>query len=115
MAADRTLVVDLDGTLIRSDMLFETFWSGVSRNWRTPFAAFQSLANGRAALKQRMSQVGPVDVGTLPYNPSVLDYIARWRAGGGRTALVTAANQQIADQIAEHLGMFDEVHGSDAC
>lgn len=114
MAFDRTLVVDLDGTLIRSDMLFETFWSGVSRNWRTPFTAFQSLAAGRAALKQRMSQVGPVDVGTLPYNPSVLDYIARWRAGGGRTALVTASNQDVADQIAEHLGVFDEVHGSDA-
>src|SRR5262249_51625447 len=107
------LVVDLDGTLIRSDLLFETFWSAFSKSWTAPFDAAQSLRHGRAALKQRLSELGSVDVATLPYNQEVLAYIHRWRADGGRTALVTASNKKLADAIAAHLGVFDEVHGSD--
>lgn len=110
---DRTLVVDLDGTLVQSDMLFETFWSACSRRWTAPFHALRSLAGGRAALKHHLSQDGAVDVSSLPYNQSVIDYIALWRAEGGRTALVTATNERIARQVADHLGVFDEVHGSD--
>lgn len=107
------LVVDLDGTLIRSDMLFECFWSSFSRDWRTPLWAVAGLARGRAALKARMAQCGAPDPATLPYTPEVLDHIKAWRDAGGRTALVTAADQSLADSIADHLGLFDEVHGSD--
>ena len=110
---DTVLVVDLDGTLIRSDMLYESFWSGFARDWRTPFWAIAGLARGRAALKARMAQCGTPDVTTLPYTQPVLDHIAAWRAKGGRTALVTAADQSIADAVATHLGCFDDVHGSD--
>jgi len=112
--AQKYLVVDLDGTLIRSDMLYESFWSAFSLRWTTPFSAARRLVDGRAALKAQLSTQGPVDVASLPYNTAVLDYIADWRAGGGRTALVSAANQMHADRVAAHLGLFDEVHGSDA-
>jgi 4-hydroxybenzoate polyprenyltransferase/phosphoserine phosphatase len=107
------LVVDLDGTLLRSDMLFETFWSSFSRDWSTPLAAAAALTSGRAALKARLARTAQVDVATLPYNPEVLAYIEAWRAHGGRTTLVTASDAAIANAIADHLGLFDEVHGSD--
>ena len=107
------LVVDLDGTLIRSDMLYETFWSAFSRDWRTPVQAMAGLLQGKAALKARLAGLGMPDPATLPYTPEVLDDIRRWRDAGGRTALVTAADQSIADAIAAHLNLFDEVHGSD--
>ena len=107
------LVVDLDGTLVRSDMLYESFWSAFSRDWRTPLAALAALARGKAALKARLATLGAPDPATLPYSAEVLDEIARWRAEGGRVALVTAADQSIAHAIANHLGVFDEVHGSD--
>lgn len=107
------LVIDLDGTLIRSDMLYESFWSSFARDWRTPLRAVLALSNGRAALKERMAECGIPDPATLPYTPQVLDHIRAWRASGGRTALVTAADQSIADAISNHLGLFDETHGSD--
>lgn len=111
---DRVLVIDLDGTLVRTDMLFETFWSALGRSWTAPVMALRSLLlSGRAALKKDLTEAGPVEVASLPYNDEVLDYIRAWRAGGGRTALVTASHQDLADQVAEHLGIFDEVHGSD--
>lgn len=107
------LVVDLDGTLLRSDMLFESFWSALGQNWQSPIKATQSLLNGKAALKRYLSGVARVDVATLPFDPDVIAYIEEWRSQGGRTALVTATDSTIAQSIADHLGLFDEVHGSD--
>jgi len=107
------LVVDLDGSLIRSDMLYESFWAGMAEDWRTLPAALAALPRGRAALKQAMAGRTRLEPDRLPYNPAVLDYIARWRAAGGRAVLVTAADDSLARAIADHLGLFDEVHGSD--
>lgn len=107
------LVVDLDGTLIRSDMLFESFWSAVSANWRIPFSSLVALTRGRAELKQHLRAASRVDPATLPYDADVIAYVKAHKAQGGRCALVTASDQAFADQIAAHLDLFDEVHGSD--
>ncbi|MCA0042880.1 UbiA family prenyltransferase [Celeribacter litoreus] len=107
------LAVDLDGTLLKSDMLYESFWSAASQNWRSALRAVTALADGKAALKRALAQSAPVDVETLPYNAEVLAYIANHRAEGGQVALVTATDQDIADRIAAHLGVFDAVYGSD--
>jgi 4-hydroxybenzoate polyprenyltransferase/phosphoserine phosphatase len=112
MDGNGVLVVDLDGTLVRSDMLYETFWAAFSKSWTTPLAAVAALAGGKAALKRRMADMAEVDAAALPYNEAVLLYVKSWRTGGGRTALVTASDQAVAQRIAEHLGLFDEVHGS---
>ncbi|WP_111734853.1 UbiA family prenyltransferase [Roseovarius amoyensis] len=107
------LVVDLDGTLIRSDTLYETFWAGMAEDWRTLFTALSALGQGRAALKRRLALRARLDPERLPYNQAVLDHIQAWRKNGGRTVLVTAADESLAQAIADHLELFDEVHGSD--
>ena len=107
------LVVDLDGTLLRSDMLFEGFWSALGRDWRSPLRSVLALKDGRAALKRYLAAASAVDVATLPYDAKVIAYIEAWREPGGRTALVTASDREVAEAIAAHLGIFDEVHGSD--
>lgn len=107
------LVVDLDGTLIRSDTLYETFWAGMADDWRTAFVALAALRHGRAALKRRLAERAPLDPERLPYNDAVLEHIRDWRTAGGRAVLVSAADEGIARTIADHLGLFDEVHGSD--
>jgi len=109
----RVLVVDLDGTLIHSDMLFESFWSALGRDWRTPFAALRALATGRAALKRRLAAAADHDPAALPYNGAVLDYARNWRSAGGRVVLVSAADDGLVQKVAAHLGLFDEAHGSD--
>lgn len=109
----RVLAVDLDGTLLRSDMLYETFWSAMGRNWTTLPRALLALQGGKAGLKTRLNALADVDCTTLPWNEDVLAYIRQWRADGGKTALVTASNAALAQRVADHLGLFDEVHGSD--
>jgi len=107
------LVVDLDGTLLRSDILHECFWAAFSRDWRSLVFAALALFSGRAHLKAHLAQAACLDVASLPYDAGVIAYIDNWRSIGGRTALVTASDQAIAQAIADHLGIFDEVHGSD--
>lgn len=107
------LVVDLDGTLLRSDMLFESFWSAFGRDWRGRFLSVAALSGGRASLKRHLANASAVEASTLPYDQEVIAYIEAWRWSGGRTALVTASDSDFAVAIAEHLGIFDEVHGSD--
>lgn len=114
MARDVTLAVDLDGTLIRSDMLLEGFWAAVAYDWTLPFRAAGWLLRGRAHLKERVAARQMHAIGALPWTQEVLDHAAAWRAAGGRTALVTASDQTIAQAVADHHpGLFDEVHGSD--
>lgn len=108
------LVADLDGTLLRSDMLHESFWDGVSRDPRVLLAALAAVTRGKPALKACLAERSGILPATLPYEPRVIALLEAWRAAGGRTALVTATDARLAQQVADHLGLFDEVHGTDA-
>ncbi|WP_370205666.1 UbiA family prenyltransferase [Pararhodobacter marinus] len=112
-ATERVLAVDLDGTLVRSDMLYESFWAAMAQDWRTPWIALRGLSGGKAVLKARLAAMALPDPATLPYDAAVLDEIRHWHEAGGRVALVTAADSRVALAIADHLDLFDEVHASD--
>ena len=109
----KTLAVDLDGTLLRSDMLLESFCSALGRDWRMTILSIAALTGGTASLKRQLAAISAMEVATLPYDQKVIAFLNEWRASGGRTVLVTASDQVFADAIADHLGIFDEVHGSD--
>lgn len=112
-AQTAVLVVDLDGTLLRSDILHESFWAALARHWWAPVAALRALAaGGKPGVKRRLAELGAVQPERLPYDEGVLALLRQWRAAGGRTALVTAADAGLAQQVAAHLGLFDEVHGT---
>lgn len=107
------LIVDLDGTLVKTDLLFESFWSAISNNFFAAIIAVFSLRKGRAAFKRNIVSKSDIDVTTLPYNQKVIDYIKEWNSTGGKSLLVTASDQNIADRIGQYLNLFDEVFGSD--
>lgn len=110
----KVLAVDLDGTLISSDMLHESLWATLGRS---PIGLFKALggfvSGGRAGLKSALSETADVDVALLPYNEVVLEEIRAARARGLQVVLATASDRRFADAIAEHLGLFDEVIASD--
>jgi 4-hydroxybenzoate polyprenyltransferase/phosphoserine phosphatase len=107
------LVVDLDGTLLKSDMLHESFWSAIGLDWRTPFSSALKLLQGRATLKEFLSEKSQIDISLLPFDNDVIEFIKSHRKQGGRVALVTATHISLAKRIAKHLKIFDEVYGSD--
>ncbi|MFN4278682.1 UbiA family prenyltransferase [Thermosynechococcus sp.] len=104
------LVVDLDQTLLKTDILFECFWFC----WRQAPQTWLSINSWkRAPIKRLLATACPLDVATLPYNPEVIQYIQAWKAKGGKAALATATDQILAEKVAAHLGFFDAVYGSD--
>ncbi|MDA8454906.1 UbiA family prenyltransferase [Acidovorax sp. GBBC 3334] len=107
------LVVDLDGTLLLTDMLHETSLQLVrDAPWKA-LALPLWLAGGKAALKRRIAQQVRMAVVTLPYNQPLVDWLRAQRAGGRQVVLCTASDQVLADAIAAHLGCFDLVMASD--
>jgi 4-hydroxybenzoate polyprenyltransferase len=106
------LCVDLDGTLIRSDMLFESALSLLRRNPLYLFSFVLWLVRGRAHLKREIARRAEVDPATLPYDQRIVDWL-RAEAGLRPRVLCTASDAGLAQGIAAHLGLFDEVMASD--
>lgn len=107
------LVVDLDGTLIRTDMLHESALKVLrDKPWETLRIPYW-LSRGKATLKQRLARRTEFDPGALPYNSELLHWLKEQRAAGRRLILCTASDRSIAVAIAEHLGLFEEVMASD--
>jgi 4-hydroxybenzoate polyprenyltransferase len=107
--ADCPLVVDLDGTLLRSDMLVESAFAFFKGNPQRLLAPVFWLKDGKANLKSKLAEAAPIDVTILPYDPRVLSFLEQERARGRRLILATASHQNYADDIASHLGLFDRV------
>lgn len=110
--AVRPLVVDLDGTLIKSDMLVESFLHLSAKAPVRALKAVGKLAEGKAALKARLADEAVLDVATMPVNAAVSAVIEERRSQGGKIILASAADLRYVKQLAEHLGWFDDVLGT---
>ncbi|NTV92096.1 MAG: UbiA family prenyltransferase [Chlorobiaceae bacterium] len=105
----KPLVVDLDGTLIKTDLLYQSLFSYVKRYPLALPAPFVWLSKGKSRLKEELARHVDIDVSVLPYNQEVLEFIKAEREKNRRIILATASHRIHADRIAEHLQVFDEV------
>lgn len=107
------LCVDLDGTLIRSDLLLESFLALIKGN---PFYLLLVpfwLLGGKANLKAQIARRISLDPAHLPYQAEFLDWLKQERAKGRSLWLCTASHETLAREVARHLGIFDGVMASD--
>ena len=107
------IVVDLDGTLIHTDMLHESAL-GILRNRPLDVLRMPAwLVSGKAVLKRELAGRSACSPASLPYNTDLIEWLREQRAGGRRLILCTASDQAFATAIAAHLEVFDEVMASD--
>jgi len=108
------LVVDLDGTLIKTDLLWESLARLLRRN---PFQLFPILfwwtTRGRAFLKKQLAARVTIDPATLPFNEPFLAFLRKQKKAGRKLVLAPASDRAMAMPVANHVGLFDEVLGSD--
>jgi 4-hydroxybenzoate polyprenyltransferase len=108
------LCVDLDG-LMRSDVLLESLLLLVKRNLLYALLAVSwLLRGGKARLEAELAARVAVNPAALPYNTELLAWLRTERAGGREIWLSTAADEQLATKVAEHLNLFDGVIASDS-
>ena len=71
------------------------------------------LSRGKAVLKMELARRARFDPATLPYNLEFLDWLREQKNCGRFLILCTASHVAIAEAIASHLDIFDEVLASD--
>ncbi|MCP3982877.1 MAG: UbiA family prenyltransferase [bacterium] len=107
------LVVDLDGTLVATDTLWECTLALLRERpgsaWALPFW----VLGGRARFKSELAARVCPDAAGLPYRPEVLAYLQAARTGGRPVVLATASHQRTAQAVADHLGIFHAVMASE--
>src|SRR5579872_7193701 len=107
------LCVDLDGTLLRTDTLYECLLDVLRQSPLALLLVPWWLLRGRAYLKRRLAAACVFDPDSLPYRADLLADLRAARAAGRTLALATAADEAIARAIAAHLGIFERVFASD--
>ncbi len=110
---DAVIAVDLDGTLTLTDTLHESALSLLRDRPLDVLALPFWLLGGKAAVKAKVAERIDLDVAALPYNSSLIEWLKEERAAGKRIVLCTATDRRVAQSIANHLGLFDDVLASD--
>ena len=108
------LCVDLDGTLIKSDLLMESLFALLKINPLSLFLLPFWLLKGKANLKHQIAIRAEIDIASQPINKAFVDYLIQQKSSGRRLILATASNKKYAQQVAEHFAFFDQVLASDA-
>jgi len=104
------LFVDLDGSLLLTDSLYESLFIFLKKNFLNIFLIPFWLFRGRAFLKYKLSENVTLNPVLLPFNVEVLRFL---RTQSKRDVfLCTAANERIANIIADYLGGFAGVIAS---
>ncbi len=113
LRAGVALCVDLDGTLVKSDTLLDTVLV-VARQQPLELRHVPGwIAEGRAAFKRHLTDLVELDVEFLPYNRPLLEYLRQQYGEGRAIYLATAADKELAERVAAHLGIFAGVLASD--
>jgi len=103
------LFVDLEGSLLKSDLLWEGLFALIkNRPWYTLVIPFWALA-GRSGLKARLAARISLDASELPYNSELVEIIRAERAVAARIVLTSTCAQDWAKDVSAHLGLFDDV------
>ncbi len=111
------ICVDLDGTLIATDSLWESILSIALRRPVALFSVAAALGAGKIAFKQVVARNASVNAARFPYRPEVIEYLREQKAAGRTIVLVTAAHASVAQAVAAHLpDLFDDVFSTtDTC
>ena len=107
------LVVDLDGTCMKTNLLLESLLALLQQKPQYVFVLPLWLLRGRAYLKQQIARRVSLHVSLLPYRKEFLHYLETQRAAGRSIVLATANDERIACQVADHLKLFDLILASD--
>lgn len=112
-ANESILCVDLDGSLVATDLMAESILLLLKKNPLYLIMLPVWLLRGRAYLKHEIARRVKFNAANLPYHTGVLSWLREEHRRGRRIILATAGDGVLASCVADHLGLFAAVHASD--
>lgn len=106
------LVVDLDGTFIKKDLLCEGFKLIARKNFLYIFLCCIWILKGKVNLKNKLFKIIKIKSTKIPVNDEVLHFIKKEKKRGRKIILATASLQSNAEEISKEYPFFDEVYGT---
>jgi len=106
------LYVDLDGTLIKTDILYESVLMLLKNNILYLFVLPFWWFKGKSILKYNVSKLVDINPKILPYNKAFLDYLKQQHQQGRKLILTTATTEKYAKAIADYLDIFTQTIAS---
>ena len=107
------IFVDLDGTVVRTDLFLESVLILIKKNFFTIFQIIFWILQGRSVAKEKVANLVTLNVECLPYEVELINYLKELKKQNKIIVLATASNKIYADSVANHLGFFDNVIASD--
>lgn len=113
MTETKPLVLDVDRTFLKTDLLFEAFWAGLGRD---PWGTLRTCVTGfrdRARLKADLAQIAQLRLDLMPVNPAVADLALQSAREGREVVLASASDISQVRALAADYGLSERVFASD--
>jgi 4-hydroxybenzoate polyprenyltransferase len=98
------LVVDVDGTLLKTDLLLEAALQMAARRPFQLWRLFLWLAQGKAALKISLGNIGDPGCATVPLREEILELIRAAQRAGRPVYLASASDRRFIEKLAQRVG-----------
>ena len=113
MSKDKPLVLDVDGTFLRTDLLYESFWAGLGRAPLHTLRIAATRFRDRARLKAELAALGPLRTDLMPVAPAVAEVVIGALNEGREVCLASASDQRLVAQLAADHGLSERIFASD--
>jgi 4-hydroxybenzoate polyprenyltransferase len=107
------IFVDLDGTLIKSDVSYESFLALIKQNPLNFFKAIAWFIKGKPYLKAKIAESVELDAKHVPFNVEFVKYLRNEKEKGRKIILASASEKKFVENIAAESGLFDAVIATD--
>jgi 4-hydroxybenzoate polyprenyltransferase len=103
------LVVDMDGSLLKVDMLYESFVSSLGTSLATIFKVPFWLSKGKVNLKQKLANGSSIELENIPYNEQLLVFLKTEFSRGRKLYLASAGAPELVKAVATQAGIFSDI------
>ncbi len=108
----KPLVLDVDGTFLKTDMLYESFWAGLGRDPLATIRAVLRHFRKPQVLKAELADIAPLRTDLLPVNPAVAELALENRMAGREVVLASASDASLVERLAADYGLSPTVFAS---
>lgn len=112
MKKKEILIVDLDGTFLKTDILWESVINLVHKKKFN--VIFSLIFLSKTEAKEKLFKYSSINYEILPVNNKVFNLVKKWNKKNLEVILVSGSNQKVLEEIKSIFPYFNNVFGSDS-